>query len=266
MGLFTLIACSEDVYQDADKESGKGTVNNGSGGDKMPMTFSPNYSSPFLYGTSANYGTQMTYKNTTPFTVILTAFAGPINKQSQEGGVQFYPGFGTAFPDVTAVPSKIFTLNSGQVFTNIGCGTVLHCTTNGSCVSSPQIYDFGSFNSTVVSENSKIHYFQYEILDREGRPFASGLIKQRFLDDNDDYVIVESNEPGWLFYSKFDPLYSAFGSVVMFHEETGEFCLSHEPGTTNILPSSVSVSDPYSSTTYNLSFYTTASEVVLEFL
>jgi len=46
LGLFTLVACSEDAYQEADKRSETGTVENDSG-SMMPMTVSSGYRSPF---------------------------------------------------------------------------------------------------------------------------------------------------------------------------------------------------------------------------
>lgn len=49
MGLFTLVACSEDSYQEADKMNESGAVENGSGGNIKPLTVDPAipYESPF---------------------------------------------------------------------------------------------------------------------------------------------------------------------------------------------------------------------------
>lgn len=55
MGLFTLIACSEDVYQDADKGIETGNVDNGSGSNNTTFGIAPTtvYESP--YTNSSNY-------------------------------------------------------------------------------------------------------------------------------------------------------------------------------------------------------------------
>jgi len=48
MGLFTLFACSEDAYREADKMTEKETVENNSGGGMMPLTTSPGYNCIYL--------------------------------------------------------------------------------------------------------------------------------------------------------------------------------------------------------------------------
>ena len=48
MGLFTLFACSEDAYREADQLTETGTVENNSGGGIMPPTTSPGYNCIYL--------------------------------------------------------------------------------------------------------------------------------------------------------------------------------------------------------------------------
>ena len=48
MGLFTLVACSEDVYREADQMTETETVEHNSGGGIMPLTTSPGYNCIYL--------------------------------------------------------------------------------------------------------------------------------------------------------------------------------------------------------------------------
>src|SRR5690606_37532909 len=149
MGLFTLVACGDDAYQEADRLTETGTVESNSDGTMMPMTVSAGYDSPCQpYGSSFNKDIVTTFRNNTPLLLELEPYGEDMHAQTfLLANLKIYPPTDPDTP-FNAIASTNFTVMAGTVETNRDPGAPLavnalpYSNSTGTI-----IYDFGSFTT-----------------------------------------------------------------------------------------------------------------------
>src|SRR5690606_36320366 len=121
MGLFTLFACSEDAYREADQLTETGTIENTAGGDVTPMTVSGGYNSPFQpYGSSLNKGIVTTFRNTTPLFLELVPYGEDMHVQTfLLANNETYPPSPPYKTPFLPIPSTNFIVPRGGTETNV---------------------------------------------------------------------------------------------------------------------------------------------------
>lgn len=268
MGLFTLVACSEDSYQEADKMNG--TAENSSDSMIKPMTVSSGYDSPFQpAGSSLNKGILTVFKNYTPLNIELEPFGEDMHVQTFLGAVGgTYPPMGIAhsfFP----VSGGNFQVLSGTFETNSDPGAPL-------AVNAPPysnstgtiIYDFGSFSTNFrMLHYGKVYYFRYKVFDKNGNIIDTGYIKHKFYNDTDDWQTINAMSSGeWDVVADVPGLAPMYDAVVMYNTTWDEMCLTNRDGyTTAPLPSKVSIPDPATGTVHTLEFTSDTSGIYVNF-
>ncbi len=258
-GFIMLISCSSEREVEHQEP-----LYNNKRSASVNKTNSSFYQSPYKLGIIDNYGLMMRYINKTNYTLILTPYVGFITEKMQKS-------FNVStvidgYPDLETAPAASFNIGPNQTVNNKACGMVLQHSGSTPCPSSPILYDFSSYptyNLSALAENSKIHYFKYEIL-RGSEFIESGYLKQKFMDDNDDISTIPSFDPQWIPHGKVTNLYGSFQTVTMYHAATREICLTNEPGTSNHLPSEISFTDPATGTSHTLTYYTTPTDAIIE--
>ncbi|RRA93299.1 hypothetical protein [Paenimyroides viscosum] len=272
MGLFTLVACSEDAYQEVDERVESGSLENNSGGTMMPMTISTGYDSPFQpYGSSDNENITTTFRNNTPLLLELTPFGEEMHAQTFliANNVYFLPPPRTDYT-LNPIPSTSFNVMAGTVETNLDDGAPM-------AVNAPPytnslgsiIYDFGSWTPNWrFYHYGKIYYFKYKIFDNLGNVLKDGVIKHKFYDDADEASTFPASSK-WKLVGEVPSLKPMYDVVVMYNEDWDEMCLTNKDGYSangfDPLPSSVDVVDPNTGTTHVLEFTTDQWGVYVNF-
>lgn len=254
MGLFTLLACSEDSYQEADKMNG--TTENSSANNIKPMTSSPGYNSPYkpFAMLPLNYGTRTVYRNTSPLQLRLYPYAGMLHQQSHFA--YMYPNF----PNYATFPGLPFDVAGGMTIISSTCDGVFPVVNFNTCTTSSLAHDFGSPGlNGVLLHYAKIQFYKYEILDTSGSLITSGYIKQKFMNDTDtDAVIGASGE--WQTLGDVDNLPP--GTVAMYNTKQDEICITRNSTSVTPLLSTIGgIVDPATGTAYKLTFDTDSNEV-----
>lgn len=256
-GILMLLSCS------GEREFENQSQSRNARSTDVSKTITPFYQSPYKAGITDNYGLMMRYINQTNYTLVLTPYVSFITEKMQKS---FTSSVTSGYPDLKTVSIPSFNIGPNQTINNKSCDMVLQHSLSNPCPSSPILYDFSiypSFNLSALAENSKIHYFKYEIFAGE-RVIQSGYLKQKFMDDYDDVSTIPSFDPQWIPLGKVTDLYGSFQTVTMYHAATREICLTNEPGTANPVLSEINFTDPYTSTVHTLKYYTTASDARIE--
>ncbi|MFZ4928372.1 hypothetical protein [Chryseobacterium sp. Mn2064] len=257
-GCFMLLSCSSE--RELEKQD---QLINDRNSD-VNKTITSSYKSPYKAGITDNYGLMMRYINKTNYTLVLTPYVSFITEKMQKSFN--LPTVINGYPDLTTVSIPPFNIGPNQTINNQSCGMVLQHSLSTPCPSSLILYDFSiypSINFSALAENSKIHYFKYEIL-AGSELVQSGYLKQKFMDDYDDISTIPSFDPHWIPHGKVTDLYSSFQTVTMYNAVTKEICLTNEPGTSNPVLSEINFTDPYTSSSHTLKYYTTASDARIE--
>jgi len=259
LGLFMLVACNEDTYQEIDEKLESESLNNNSGDTKMPMTVSSGYDSPFQpYSSSLNMNIRTIFRNNTPLNVSLEPFGEDMHVQTFLNANGFSPFLSPTTPiaDLKPIPSTSFNVMAGTVETNRDSGAPLavnappYTNSTGSI-----IYDFGSWTPNWrMYHYGKIYYFRYKIFDNMGNVLKDGYIKHKFYNDTDDASVFSASS-GWQLVGQVPSLAPMYDVVVMYNQDWDEMCLTNRDGySTDPLPSSVDVVDPNTGTTHILEF------------
>lgn len=269
LGLFTLVACSEDAYE-ADKLTETGSVENNSGGTMMPMTVSTGYDSPFQpYGSPSNKGFTTTFTNNTPLNLSLQPYGEDMHMQTFLSVNLIYPPYNTGIlAELKPMPGASFNVMAGTVETNSDIGAPLAVnappyTNSGGTI----IYDFGSWSPNWrMYHYGKIYYFRYKIFDNTGNVLADGYIKHKFYNDTDDSNNITDE---WQLVGEVLSLAPMYDVVVMYNRDWDEMCLTNrEDYSTNgydPLPSSVDVVDPVTGAMHTLEFTSTQFGIYVNF-
>jgi len=268
MGLFTLIACNEDSYQEADKmsETRNGSVENTEPQNSVKSFDSslafPPYSVPGFMGTS-NYqspfqeprttGISYFFNNSTNLKIELTPYVGWPTASSYLDGMYANPALhaslfpsGQKYDNVMALDQ--FSLNP---FSSVQYGPSSGTMPIGGCVQIGGVgFDYTTAPSaTLYCEYGKIHLFKYRVIDDDRNEIVNeGLLKQRVGNDG----FVSSLSSNWV---KLTNLAAFPQLAVVLHTPPGqrELCVVNNNGTT-IVPSDLSFT--YSGQNYHLSFVT----------
>lgn len=248
MGLFTLVACSEDAYQEADKMNESGTVENGSGGNIIPMTVGPYYNSPFEpYGTGISLGTKTTFTNNTPLLVELKALAAEHDYNNE-------PTSGYQLFESSEILMKPF---SNEINQDMNAPMAINIPAANPVGNPAMSYDFGNYSQNWRFHHyGKVHCFKYIIRSEKGI-LAEGYIKQRFFDDTFNYKHIETLADEWVYFKHCN--IPGFDLVFMKNTISNEVCLTNDFNYTNPYMSSyITVTDPSTGTVHKLDFYTDA--------
>lgn len=267
MGLFMLVACSEDAYQEADKRTEAGSVENNSGGTMMPMTVSSGYNSPFQpYTSGLNTGIVTTFRNSTPLYLELEPYGEDMHVQTFLSANLIYPPYGTGIlAELKPIPSTDFNVMAGTVETNSDTGAPLAVNAPPYTASTGSvIYDFGSWSPNwPMYHYGKIYYFRYKIFDNMGNVLKDGYIKHKFYNDTDDASDITDE---WQLVGEVLNLAPMYDVVVMYNRDWDEMCLTNREGyTTQPLPSSVDVVDPNTGNLHTLSFTSDVNGIYVNF-
>lgn len=254
MGLFTLVACSEDAYQEVNERVESGSLENNSGGTMMPMTVSWGYNSPFNpYGTTSN-GVTTTFTNNTPL-LELTPYGQDITVQA------FFNNLLITYPYEENTPFFAF---EGQSFfiepfatesnQDADAPVAVNAAPFGTSLGSI-IYDFGSWSPNWrMYHYGKVYYFKYKIYSM-GVPFEEGYIRHQFYGETDNSTVISSNDPNWVKVANADGLKPFHHAVVMYHRTQDEMCITNDPNsTTPPLLSKITVIDPATAMPHTLEF------------
>lgn len=257
MALSSLVACSEDSYQESDKINQVENIDNSSDGNIKPMTSGLYYNSPFNpHGTGLNNGILTRFINNTPLEVELEAFAAEIDYTTViPGGYTLYPS--------TFIIMKPFSSEFNQDF-----GAPMSIIVPPYSVpqgNTAMMYDFGSHTINYrFYHYGKVQYFRY-IIKSEGGIIDEGYIKQRFFDDTNNSDEVNALDNNWVYLEDINSL-PMYELAAMYHITSNEICLTNRINyTTNPFESSITVTDPITSTAYTMEFYTDSSGVYLTF-
>lgn len=259
LGLLTLVACSEDTYQEAENNTVSGTTENNSGGNVMPLTVSSGYESPFKpYGSNANKGILTTFRNNTPLTLELEPFGELIH-------AQFF--FNANTPVFNPISGGNFIIAPGAVETNLDDGAPL--AVNAAPFTSSLgtiIYDFGSWQPNwEMYHHGKIYYFKYKVYSHAGNLIAEGYLKHNFFNDNDDSATINNTDIDWEIAAPVGSIPPPYTPVVMYSQSQDEMCITNDVGYTVPLPSSVAVVDPLTGLTHTLKFTSGLGGMAVEF-
>lgn len=270
LGLFTLVACSEDTYFETDKSTESGAVENSSGGIAPPTT-SSGYNSPFDLPNVKSSGVKTTFKNNTPLVLELTPYGQDIHRQLFLSAHNIYPPYATGIiTDLNPIPGASFNVMPGTVETNMDFNAPLavHAppyTSSGGSI----IYDFGSWTPNFrMYHHGKIYYFEYKIFDQMGNVLANGYIKHNFYNDNETWQDIIS-DPDWELVGEVASLLPMHDVAVMYNTVWDEMCLTNKVGYAAAgyapLPSSVDVVDPVTGVMHTLEFRSTGTGIYVDF-
>jgi len=198
-GLFTLWACSEEVYQDIDKQNSgnvenENSTNDGSGGN-TPFTVSPEINSPYE---DTNYGNSVNYvvRNDSPYVFEITPYIGLAYYDGMDDGLYHNPNLAT--PVDLTVPGAYpnLYLNNGKEYLNLIQGQTIEylplsgytniSSSNHCPVQAGQAFDVLTGGATTAEadllENAgKVYYFDVVVRAAPGGPIiTSATIKQIF--------------------------------------------------------------------------------------
>jgi len=291
MGLFALVACSEDVYQEADKMSETGAVvENGSGGiQAFGSSSAISYQSP--YDQNPNYQIPFHFVIQAPVDRLeITPYLGPKESGVQESMVlaagmngpcltfpNCYPHLLEYLPYVSSF-GTLFPLSLAQGYTIIqDCNAGNPVFPNPACTGVPQLFNYDYNNTynnsipanefTVLAEETKIYYIHYRFI-LFGK-VHEGYLRHQLGNDSmrlSDYV----NTGEWEEYSPFPQLNNMgnYGAVVVKNISDGsnELALAQKDDATDILNSEITVTDPATNISYTLRFRNEANRIVIEFI
>lgn len=124
-GLFTLVACSEEVYHEIDNQNSEnvGNISEDSGGNTVYTASNPGFTSPYEdtnYGNSVNY--QVT--NNTPYVLEITPYIGLAYYDGMDDGLYHNPNLAT--PVDLTIPGAYpnLYLNNGKEYLNLIQGQI----------------------------------------------------------------------------------------------------------------------------------------------
>jgi len=266
IGLFTLVACSEDAYQEVNERVESGSLENNSGGTMMPMTSSTGYNSPFNpYGTTSN-GVATTFTNNTPLLLELTPYGQDITVQA------FFNNLSITYPYEDNTPFFAF---EGQSFfiepfatesnQDADAPVAVNAAPFGTSLGTI-IYDFGSWSPNWrMYHYGKVYYFKYKIYSM-GVPFEEGYIRHQFYGETDNSDDVNLADPNWVKVANADGLIPYHDAVVMYHRIQDEMCLTNKVGyTPPPLLSKITVIDPATAMPHTLEFTSDAFGIYVDF-
>ncbi len=265
LGGFTLVACSDDAVQEADKMS-----ETGSGINTVPMTVSSGYDSPFQpAGSSLNKGIVTVFKNNTPLNLELEPFGEDMHVQTFLGAVGgTYPPMGGIVYNFFPVSGGNFQVLSGTSETNRDPGAPLavNALPYSNSVGSI-IYDFGSFTTNFrMLHYGKVYYFRYKVFDNSGNVIDFGYIKHKFYNDTDDWQTINAISPDWDVVADVPGLAPMYDVVVMYNTTWDEMCLTNRDGyITPAMPSQVDVVDPSTGAVHKLEFTSDINGIYVNF-
>lgn len=269
MGLFTLVACGEDTYQEVDERLESGSLENNSGGTMMPMTASSGYNSPFNPNGTTSNGVTTTFTNNTPLLLELTPYGQDIHVQTflSANGKPCCPppDYDTPF---FAFEGTSFLIKPGTVETNEDGGAPLAVNAPPFTSSAGTIiYDFGSWSPNWrMYHYGKIYYFKYKVYNTMGIPFEEGYIRHQFYGETDHSDDINFNDPDWIKVANADGLIPWHDAVVMYHRNQDEMCITNKPGyTTPPLLSNITITDPVTGIPHVLEFTSNASGIYVDF-
>ena len=268
LGLFTLVACSEDAYQEADRKTEAGVVDNNADGGIKPLTTSSDYNSPFNKSVK-NGGVVTTFTNNTPLFLELQPFGEDMHMQLylSANNIPFSNPFAYGDIGISLIPGNKFMINPGTIETNMDSDAPLavnappYTNSMGSI-----IYDFGSWSTNWrMYHHGKVYYFKYNVLDANGMVIKSGYLKHKFYDDSDTFEDVSNDDANWQYVADVVSL-PGYDAVVMYHMNDDEMCITNDRNyTTPPLPSSVPITDPATSITHTLSFTVNSNGINVDF-
>src|SRR5690606_16719441 len=209
MGLFMLVACSEDVYQEADKMSENGTVENGSGG-MQTNSIDPAipYESPYN-----GYNDQVNI----PFTIV--------NNLSED--IEIIGHFGISYTDMVddgnwygydfTLPEFSVLYQNSQEYLNVATSTVAYFPANTThvlvdmrcpCVGTNSSIPIAfSLDGTAYPPPANGTGDVAELVHQNGKPYFfdvnipsigySGRVKVKFGDDMMDYKSLIGISSDW---------------------------------------------------------------------
>lgn len=283
IGLFTLVACSEDSYHEADKMNESGNVENNSGGmqtnsvdgnlpgSSVPGFTTPVYESPYVLP-SGTGGIEYHFINNTNNTIEITPSVGfyvygqPSDPYyaNYNSGTGSYPNLfagGNQYGNTVALDPIILSPGTTLIHGPSTAGLPINGATWGTGFS----YSSSPITTSEVMammEIGKMHHLSYKIYP-EGAdpksfpPFASGMLKQKVGVDSWDHTMFPSY---WIPIAPLTAQPDLMFIANMDRDATrGELCLANSPGTP-IVPSEVSITDP-SGSIHTLSYITDVNNV-----
>src|SRR5690606_35288563 len=238
MGLFTLVACSEDAYQEADKMSETGNVENNSGG-MQTNSIDPTipYESPYN-GYNDIIDIPYTIVNDLREDIEITGYFGIAYYDGADDGdwQNFYdltdPDFSTVYQNsneylnlVTSVVAK-FPANTTYVLVDMRCPCV------GTNSSIPIAF---SLDGTIYPFPANGTGQEAEMMHQNGKPYYfdinipaigySGRVKVKFGDDMMDYATLSGISSDW------DLIGSNITGIpgdLVYNIHTQEICLAND--------------------------------------
>lgn len=270
MGLLSLVACSEDSYQEADKMNETGTVENNSGGMQTnTIDTSINYESP--YGTSDRF--EYLFINNTDYEWRFT----PVTQLCFYDGTNDNVHFGhnlTAFPYFNATLSwsdeytaqftaKMIVVppNTTETIT-MDNGKVLPVDPSGPTTASGQFFDLESSSMGSLNQNEMDFFGDYlKFVGLEGGVvLPSGATINTTIKFPLGTQYSASSNPGgsWAMIPNMNPL----ADVKVFHFGTKEIC-TIDSNSGFLSPKLSFVSFNIGSQNYTASAYTTRNQVIV---
>lgn len=204
MGLFTLVACSEDVYQEADKMSENGAVENTEPQNSIKTTDPTiGYNSPYNFGAPDPIHKIL---NATNFELRMTAYIGLAYDDSNTSPMYFgmFNLASGVYPNLFAGSIKYGNVVSSDVYTLMP-NDVRYCYYGSAPMTpnpiSPQPTDFNFTFSGITAQEidllrqyGKIYYIDYEIYDPTiASVIASGSLSSGFVPNIGSFGTLPGN-------------------------------------------------------------------------
>ena len=271
MGLFTLIACSEDVYQDADKMNEAGAVENtGSQNSVKTVDTTIPYESP--YGTSGEAGFEYLFINNTPYEWKFTPFLQLCFYDGANDGSHFGHNLSFNYFDLSMTPTDEYTTlitanrivvppHTTEVIT-MNNGKILPVDPMGPTTASGQFFDLEMSNKGPLTQTEMDFFGDYlKFVALEGSVY---------LPSGGGYNTTIRFPLGPQYGTSPIPNPAIWGSVPMsggstdiyaYNINTKEVCVTNGSGWVGARPSLVNVT--IGSQTYTASAYTTRNQVVV---
>lgn len=188
MGLFTLIACSDESYQEADKMNESGTVEN-TGSQNSIKTVDPtnSYESPFdisIAGSPLHY----TMHNNTNFELSVTPYVGLAYFDGRDDGTYYSTSITTGYPNL--YNNNIEYLNLIECppiviapMTSLDESPLYHCPTVNPNAVFFDVVGAGATlaEATLLESYGKAYYYNVDVIDRSTSiTVFSGLVRLKF--------------------------------------------------------------------------------------
>ncbi|UUV22289.1 hypothetical protein [Paenimyroides aestuarii] len=285
MGLFALVACSEDSYQQADKMSETGSVETGSGGMQTNSVDSdvPGHTTPGIPNNSGNYespyltpaGTlspKYHFINNTSNTIVITPSVGfYVWGQPVDPYYGNYLSNPANYPNLFAGGNKYGnTVDLDPIILHPGTSLMHGPATGGLPINGATMGTGFSYSSSLITTNEvlammeigKMHHLTYSIYPRNADPksvppFTKGMLKQKVGPDTWDFTMFPNHWKNIVPLSIHPDL--MFIANLRDDPTRGELCLTNSPNKP-IVPSEVSITDPFGAT-HTLSYVTDLTDI-----